>query len=178
MLWCESEFTVKLVSDREKTRCGFSQRCFLQSLQHGFPVACSGSCGSRGWALKGLIQKASPTFGSLTAVSSCWACSEPPTVFYDYNPQGVFFHHWSQFTNGFPLLDLLKLSDSPSKILVTTVCLFLLVVLRKCIVFIVLQYGKFDASKTKRLQPNLGKMGLILSQCCTSHLNKWLKFMM
>lgn len=109
--------------------------------------------------LKGLIHKVSTSFGSLTSVSSYSAYSEPPAVFYYYNPQGLFSHHWPQFTNDFPLLDLLKLSDSPSKILAATICLFLLVVTRKCIAFIVLQYGKFDASKIERLAKS-GEDGL------------------
>lgn len=45
----------------------------------------------------------------------------------------------------------MKLSDSPSKILAATIGRFLLVVTSKCIAFIVLQYGKFDASKIERL---------------------------
>lgn len=59
--------------------------------RHSFPIACSESCRSREGAPEGLIHKVSLTFGSLASVSSCWAYSEPPTVFYDHNSQGVFF---------------------------------------------------------------------------------------
>lgn len=146
-VWCEREFTVKLVWIGRQTDAGFPMVSgWLRG--HGFPRG--GSCRSRGRALEGLIHEVPLTFGSLPPVSSCWAYPEPPTGFYDRDPQGVFSLHWSQLTNGSPLLGLLKPADSLSKILAATICLFLWVVTRKCTEFIGLQHGKCNVSKTER----------------------------
>lgn len=131
---CESEFAVKLVPDGGIQLQFFSSSVYHGHYRHRFPFFFSffavRAAEAKEGALQGLIQNISLTSG--TPVSALVEhILNHPQCFMIIIFRVYFSHHYPQFTSGFPLLDLLKPCDSPSKILITAICLFLLIVTRK-----------------------------------------------
>lgn len=104
-------------------------------------------------------------------VNSYWAFSEPPTVFYNYIPQGIFSHCWPSFTSSFPLLDLLTPSSMlPLKYFELQHTLFFSVVTRKCILFF-LSCKKENSMQVKH--KDLNWFWRVWAQSCLGAVLPW-----